>query len=474
MANDSPTLYRTLQKKNIESVAEYTDTVDLHTVKKKPAIAHDVSLPLAHIRVGVPRGMRKGWTMRVKDDIASAALTAKIKRWYVDFKFFRAATMTAADPSSDRSAVQTKPVVTAAYCRLERGSAMVKCHATVDYSESVETTKESFHEWFMKDSKQLLGRRAINLNHFREQRQQNMVVVLGLCWLLMLTDTTGFQISYGSSRSHPSRCTQLHLFFNGPSINQSSKPPRPKKSSFDKEWMKEQLRNQTTDFRLVFELSQQSNSPRGDSESTFLVLERANSQRDLRALVDMNVREYCRGPAVLPWDNLQLIGRFFDRLIITRLIQLSIRMKLSATEDSFVYVAKFGNGFREDCVAMIEVSLQPVLRERNPPPFPLPLSMKKLIASAYDTELQGWITNLLVVPEFRGVGYSKLLVAASEAVAELLWNCQSVHLHCDADPISGSIPRQLYRSMGYNELADGRSSVSIDGASLIYLSKCLR
>lgn len=297
--------------------------------------------------------------------------------------------------------------------------------------------------------------------------------LLFLFWLfVLLYVVTSFEISYGSSRNIYSRCTKLHLFFNGPSNQSSKKPPLPKPFSFEKDWIAEQLRNQE-DFRLRFELAQQPSNERGGEEASVLVLDRADPTTDLTALVDMNVREYCRGAAVFPWDNLNLVGSFFDRLVLIRLIEWSIRMKLFATDDHFVYVAKFSNGSQEVYVGMIEVSLQPVLRERNPPPFPLSIGLKRWIASAYKTDLQGWITNLLVVPEFRGVGYSKLLVRASEVVAQLEWDCQSIHLHCDADPVAGSISRQLYRCMGYNELAEGRSCVSIDGVSLIYLSKDL-
>jgi GNAT superfamily N-acetyltransferase len=270
---------------------------------------------------------------------------------------------------------------------------------------------------------------------------------------------------------------------------------------FDTDFVDRQLRDRPG-YRLTFELSSPlpDGQPQADGPpsppNAVLVLDRATAQNadDLRAIVEMNIREYGRGPAVLPLDNPKLLSRFVSRLLLITLIEWSMRCKLLRTADHVIYVAKFidptrshrrldksnnnnnNNSSRNadyQYVGMIEVSLQPVLRQRNPPPFPIPLSVKRWIAQAHGVPIQGWISNLLVVPECRGAGYSKLLVRAAEAVAQREWGCDSIHLHCDADPVGGSIARELYATLGYEVLPNQQSYVSIDGVSLLYLSKSM-
>jgi GNAT superfamily N-acetyltransferase len=289
--------------------------------------------------------------------------------------------------------------------------------------------------------------------------------------------------------------TKRHLFFqSGAGVpaakprRRRPRPPLPTPSSFDADGIKEQLRDQPG-YRLRFELSsaEDGDTPPagGPPQQQLLVLHRANVQQasDLRAIVAMNIREYGRGPAVLPWDNPKLLGRYITRQVLVNLIEWSMRCKLLSTDDHLIYVAKLytttTTDSRDDSqnvvdcyVGMIEVSLQPVLPQRNPPPFPIPLPVKRWIASAHNVPMQGWISNLLVVPEYRGAGYSKLLVRAGEAVAQREWDCHSIHLHCDADPgKGGTIARQLYATLGYQTLPNNQSQVIIDGVPLLYLSK---
>jgi len=118
--------------------------------------------------------------------------------------------------------------------------------------------------------------------------------------------------------------------------------------------------------------------------------------------------------------------------------------------------------------------------------------------------MQGWITNLLVKPEYRGRGLAKLLLAAAEGVVKSpAWrqegqapgkneraNRLSIHLHCDASSVSGRIPQALYKSVGYEETfvmrsctdeefswmgpeALSSSVVMIEGVPLLYLRKLL-
>jgi hypothetical protein len=64
---------------------------------------------------------------------------------------------------------------------------------------------------------------------------------------------------------------------------------------------------------------------------------------------------------------------------------------------------------------------------------------------------QGYISSLIVLPEYRGRGISKALLFAAEGVANqwALDGVASIRLHCDADPGTGRIAQALYTSVRY-------------------------
>jgi GNAT superfamily N-acetyltransferase len=66
------------------------------------------------------------------------------------------------------------------------------------------------------------------------------------------------------------------------------------------------------------------------------------------------------------------------------------------------------------------------------------------------------VTNLLVGDSHRGRGYSKVLLKAVEGLARS-WNCGAIYLHVDADTVSGRIPQELYRGLGYKPVIDKRA-----------------
>jgi GNAT superfamily N-acetyltransferase len=123
---------------------------------------------------------------------------------------------------------------------------------------------------------------------------------------------------------------------------------------------------------------------------------------------------------------------------------------------------------RTTVIGMIEWSFQPPEASRNPPGFPpIPLWMKQLYCQLFpdglsDPTVQGWITNLLIHPDHRGYGYSKLLVSAVEGVARSFntpnssISCQAIYLHADADIQGGRIPQALYEGMGYELIVESR------------------
>ena len=192
--------------------------------------------------------------------------------------------------------------------------------------------------------------------------------------------------------------------------------------------------------------------------------------KDIDSIITMNVREYGPGPAYFPWSNLALMEAWIDRQYIRWLVDITCRMKLfnylmddnssfttstPEVNDHAILVGILNDDSELDderiIVGMIEVSLQPLNPQITPSPIPIPIDVKRALASitTRSSLLVGWITNLLIVPQYRGCGYSKILVAASEHIAKSGWNCTSIHLHCDADPISGMVPQKLYTKLGY-------------------------
>ena len=193
--------------------------------------------------------------------------------------------------------------------------------------------------------------------------------------------------------------------------------------------------------------------------------------KDIESIVTMNVQEYGMGPAYFPWSNLALMESWIDRQYLTWLVDISCRIKVfnyfmddsssfttpttPAVNDHAILVGVLHDDAECDderiVVGMIEVSLQPLNPQVTPSPIPIPIDMKCALATitTRNSQLVGWITNLLIVPQYRGCGYSKIFIAACEQMAKSNWNCTSIHLHCDADPISGMVPQKLYTQLGY-------------------------
>ena len=186
----------------------------------------------------------------------------------------------------------------------------------------------------------------------------------------------------------------------------------------------------------------------GDDDNAAILTVRLMELRDVRAITELCVEEYCCS------SNDSSLGDWIERLSLRILVDATMRMKLrrSASDvpsDHAVIVASISNERMEQLVGMIEVSRQPVLPDCIPPPVPIPLSLKQTYCQLTQTPLEAWIANLLVKPTARGLGLSKLLVAAAEGVSRGTWHCRSIHLHCDADGISGKIPQRLYKTLGY-------------------------
>ncbi|OEU21500.1 hypothetical protein FRACYDRAFT_235126 [Fragilariopsis cylindrus CCMP1102] len=125
-------------------------------------------------------------------------------------------------------------------------------------------------------------------------------------------------------------------------------------------------------------------------------------------------------------------------------------MMTTTTKEEAVAVGN-NDKHEERIVGMVELSLQPPNADRNPPALPLPKWIKSELASLTQLgSLQGWVTNLLIDSSCRGLGYSKVLMAATEGIAKQSWDCNYLFLHADADVTSGKIPQSLYNNLGYD------------------------
>lgn len=237
----------------------------------------------------------------------------------------------------------------------------------------------------------------------------------------------------------------------------------------------------SNDLPWRLELEQNAGNKASGAAPTLTI--RTLQMADVETISEMCVQEYSTGRATFPLDNILLIGDWIDRHGLRILVDVTSRIKVDVSpKDHAILVACIN----ETIVGMVEVSRQPVIPDRNPEPFPMPLVVKRAYAAAVTgSALQGWITNLLIVPEHRGGGYSKVMVAACERVASS-WECTSMHLHCDADENDGRISQALYRGLGYQTLRETADAFSwmngalpasvfaVQGVPLLYLRKDLR
>ncbi|KAL7442730.1 hypothetical protein ACHAXM_008782 [Skeletonema potamos] len=156
--------------------------------------------------------------------------------------------------------------------------------------------------------------------------------------------------------------------------------------------------------------------------------------------------------------------------------------------------------YTEQIVGIAELSWQPPDPTRNAPPFVLPYFVKEIISRFIPNKggtnnideskaPKGYVSNVLTWKNRRGLGYSRVLMAALEGIARR-WGCDDIRLHVDADEVSGKIARGLYWSLGYEAVPDrGNNKVGnydwmgpsmanqglylVEGVPLLYLRKSL-
>lgn len=144
---------------------------------------------------------------------------------------------------------------------------------------------------------------------------------------------------------------------------------------------------------------------------------------------------------------------------------------------------------KETMIGMAEISLQPADPARTSPPFVLPTGIKNAFVSfGLWTEPVPYISNVLVTNDYRGKGFSKVLMACCEGLAKA-WGYDEAYLHVDADRRSGAPAQGLYHSLGYIPVMDekynekfawmGIDTVNkglyiVDGVALLFLKKKLK
>ena len=260
------------------------------------------------------------------------------------------------------------------------------------------------------------------------------------------------------------------LFFSHPSS-------RPRRGSWKfPDSALEELSQAAVSFphRVALEYKGDASSERMPKQVTVRNLELA----DLPTVVPMCVKEFGTGPTIaslddIPWEelinNTSSWQDLSDRLFFEPLVRLSLEMKIQRQktgDDPRQNVKPDDNvlclEIDGEVVGIVELSMQPPDAERNPPPVPLPMFVKEILSTARGLPPpDGWVTNLLVDDAYRGLGCSKVLMKAAEGLARS-WECSAIYLHVNADAVSGKVPQDLYRSLGYEPVIDQRSTTKYD------------
>lgn len=203
------------------------------------------------------------------------------------------------------------------------------------------------------------------------------------------------------------------------------------------------------------------------------------TRNDLPTILALCIDEFGYGTTMtifdFPWSDRSEVPDWWDRVTFEPTITLSLLSKMNANlnydprkstaihDPAILVLSRKSNSnmkndndeTKEQVVGMVEISLQPPNPNRNPPSFPIPRWIKELLvkSSFSNSRLQGWVTNLLIDPKCRGLGYSKILMAATEGIARR-WDCEYIYLHADADYRSGRVAQTLYQGLGYRVVTD--------------------
>ena len=151
-------------------------------------------------------------------------------------------------------------------------------------------------------------------------------------------------------------------------------------------------------------------------------------------------------------------------------------------------IAELDKDLKEEIVGMAEISIHVPNAGLTSPPFVTPDRIKKLISIITKSAPPcPYISNVLIKDEYRGLSYSKILMAACEGVGKN-WGYDCVYLHVDANMVSGATAQGLYKNLGYKPVMNSASGTNerftrlgpelvngglyiVDGVPLLFLSK---
>jgi GNAT superfamily N-acetyltransferase len=331
-----------------------------------------------------------------------------------------------------------------------------------------------------------MTRRALWLGLFL-----SAILIGGGVGFVAIHDRSLVSCTNGLSRQVSS--TRCHLFFKAQDLT-TVKNPKARIPS----WALETLTLPGTTLPLQLSLDRDTH----DSLVTIRLL----TAEDLETIVPMCITEFGANPGEdkityllqnIPWNGGQeritkFVREWFENAALPFLVYWTFRLKIAQQNpyDHALLVAtlqqaNLSNETKEVPVGMVELSQQPPDPRRIPTAYPLPLWYKQAYCRLYNLPpLNGWVTNLLVDPAYRSQGYSKLLMAAVEGVART-WSCTQIHLHCDADTLSGKVPQSLYTGLGYEMVQDTESPFAwmgsqfsnniymVQGVALLFMRKKL-
>jgi ribosomal protein S18 acetylase RimI-like enzyme len=271
---------------------------------------------------------------------------------------------------------------------------------------------------------------------------------------------------------------------------------RPRQKVVPPEWVLQQLKSRDIAIPFTFPVD-------GNPKTSPTLTIRCMTKDDFDMIVPMCITEFGTGPttslAEFPWSDPtdRKLGDWWDRIYFEPMVTMALIAKLQGNRgrsllppfgDPTVLVLTRQEKDKDNSppvvVGMVELSKQAPESTKNPPAFPIPSWCKQLYCQLTGMQLEGWVTNLLIGKEHRGLGYSKILMAATEGIAKS-WNVGSIYLHADADRKSGKVPQSLYEGLGYQVVVtdspqfewmggDFNSRIHIvEGVPLLFLRKRL-
>lgn len=219
---------------------------------------------------------------------------------------------------------------------------------------------------------------------------------------------------------------------------------------------------------------------------------------DLNAAVQLCLREYGSYPVSKSFNDnpisIWVKGKMndFDNFLFSFVVLLGLGQRVERREQSnidasipqdhnVICISEIDSEGNERMFGMAEISLQIPDPSKTSPPFVVPPALKKVLGYQ-----KPYISNVLITNEYRGKGYSKLLMAACEGIA-IQWGFDEVYLHVDAST-SGTAAQNLYISNGYRPVVNeqynqnfewmGIESINrglyiVDGVALLFLKKDL-